>query len=193
MASGIAVTQANPNQTGVNRIAVLVVQDLFYPATLGALLYNFAVLFDDTSVWRTKPTCLSVVLILLYFTMDYIWTKLWTHHNPYNVIAALCDGVALILILLAERSIDPISGSDDAAHVARAALFLAVVHGLYTIWCAVEGMKRHLYFKLIFTVLFAINYVVASKGWDQSLLLFVVLQTLLCIGYIDGIIRQELP
>jgi hypothetical protein len=185
MASSDLELKMGLNLASVRRIAVHIIQDLFYPATLGALLYNFALLLDNVDVLRAKPLAsVSVVLILLYFTTDYVWTKLWTLDHPYKVIAALCDLVALILILLTERSINPISGSYN---VALAAEFLAIVHLLYTIWCAVEKMYSHLAFKAIFAVLFGINWL-----WYPHLELFVVLQILLWGSYVYAIVQEEL-
>src|ERR1700724_3558843 len=193
-------SKAGQDQTEASKIAIIIVQELFYPATLGALLYNFTLLLDKPSDWKDNPwACLSVILILLYFTMDYVYTKLWTaKEHSYTVVAALCDAVALLLILLTERSINPIATNSIAADVgttnlnvgpdiAHAAFYLGIVHVLYTVWCYSEKMFFHLPIKAGFAVLFFMNSIL-----DPRLSIFIILQALLCVWYAAAIVQHQL-
>jgi hypothetical protein len=170
----------------VSKIAAMVVQDLFYPGTLGALLYSFSTLLDSIEIVKSKPLAtFSLFMVLVYFTLDYTWTKIWIQTKPYMLVASLCDVAALIFILLTERVISPTS---DHFSVANAALYFGIIHALYTVWCLVEKMHSHLAFKAIFCVLFFVN-----AFWYPHLEFFVTLQVLLCACYIYGIAMQINP
>jgi hypothetical protein len=112
---------------------------LLYPAILGAIFYNALPLFFDLAKFIEFPwQTISVIAILVYFVVDYLYVFSFP---TYSKRAVLIDILVLIFIYRAESLLNPANGKTMTV---EPAMFLAIAHILLLGWCILERQYDHL-------------------------------------------------